>query len=105
LQTNEGADDNLSPDIYCQSFSSTLEKSRDDFIMGIPLIFYRKLESASSDGLVSAESAKFGEYRGNCIDGSFSHTEVIDFMANRKKRERIYAFYTQLCERLAETGL
>ena len=30
---------NFSDKVYCQSFSSTLNRSRDDFVMGIPLLF------------------------------------------------------------------
>ena len=30
---------NFSDKVYCQSYSTTLKRSKDDFIMGIPLIF------------------------------------------------------------------
>lgn len=90
--------------VYCQSYSTTLKRSRDDFIMGIPLMFSHYLEDYSSDGLVSAESSKFENYRGDCIDGSYSHSEIVDFMVKSKKRERIYAFYLQLCNELEERG-
>lgn len=90
--------------IYCQSYSATMSKSRDDFVMSIPLMFSKKFDACPTDGLVSTESAKFGNYRGDCIDGPLSHTEIIDFMAKKKKREKIYAFYTALCAELAEKG-
>lgn len=90
--------------IYCQSYSTTLKRSRDDFVMGIPLWFYRHLDAVSSDGLVSAESAKYGEYKGDCIDESISHSQIIDFMPSKRKRERIHAFYLQLCNDLVERG-
>ncbi len=91
--------------VYCQSFSTTLEKSRDDFVMGIPLLFSHYWEQdKESDGLVSAESARFGHYRGECTDGSVSHSEIVDFMVKKKKREKIYAFYTDLCADLADRG-
>ncbi len=90
--------------IYCQSFSATLERSRDDFVMGIPLAFYRRLGNDACDGVVSVSSAAFGTYRGNCTNDSLSHSQIVDFMAGKKKKEKIYAFYVGLCEELAEMG-
>lgn len=87
--------------VYCQSYSASIEKSRDDFIMGIPLAFSRRLENKPSDGLVSADSAKYGTYMGNL---NLSHSEIVDFMVKKKKRERIYAFYLQICEDLVRLG-
>lgn len=90
---------------YCQSFSATLERSRDDFVMGIPLLISRHLEKDFSDGLVSVESSKFGEYRGNCCDSSISHSQIVDFAIGKKKRERIYEFYLQIADELAQMRL
>lgn len=107
LQTsdyNEAEQSSISDKVYCQSFSAKMSRSRDDFVMGIPLIFSRRFEKADSDGLVSIESSKFSNYRGNCIEGSLSHTEIVDFMAKKSKREKIYAFYITLCGELVEMG-
>lgn len=87
--------------VYCQSYSASIERSRDDFIMGIPLAFSHHLENKPSDGLVSVDSAQFGTYNGNV---NLSHSEIVDFMVKKKKRERIYAFYTQICEDLSQRG-
>ena len=95
----------LSDRFYCQSFSTVLKRSRDDFIMGIPLMFSHYYDKSNeSDGLVSPPSAMFGEYRGNCTEASVSHTEMIDFMVKKKKKEKIYAFYSSLCEELKNAG-
>ncbi len=94
----------LSEEIYCQSFSTTLENSRDDFIMGIPLMFSHYFENSKSDGLVAIESAVFGNYRGPCVDASISHSEIVDFMVKAKKRDQIYGFYTVLCDELEQMG-
>lgn len=103
--TDVGGDTlNFSDKVYCQSYSATMKRSRDDFIMGIPLMFSKRFEKDFSDGLVSVESAKFGEYRGNCLEESVSHSEIVDFMARRKKKEKIYAFYRQLCSDLSQKG-
>ena len=90
--------------IYCQSYSSTLKRKRDDFVMGIPLAVYRVLDKADCDGLVSASSAQFGQYKGDCIDESVSHSEIVDFMPSKRKRERIHAFYIELCDDLVKHG-
>ena len=95
----------LGSGIYCQSYSATLERSRDDFVLGIPLAFCHRIEKgAPCDGLVTNESAKFGEYKGNMLEGSISHSDVFDFMAKKKKKDRIYAFYSSLCEDLKVRG-
>ena len=95
----------ISDKIYCQSYSTTLKRSRDNFLMGIPLMFARHYEKdKSSDGLVSNDSAKFGDYHGDAIDGSISHSDIIDLLANKKKKDRIYAFYSFICEDLKNHG-
>lgn len=91
--------------VYCQSYSTKMDKARDDFIMGIPLIFFHHFEKGKDcDGLVSKESSIFGEYKGDCLDESISHSEIIDFFVKKKKRDRIYAFYNELCMDLAKRG-
>ncbi|MDD6302410.1 MAG: hypothetical protein PUA56_03750 [Bacillales bacterium] len=93
--------------IYCQSYSTKLNKSRDDFIMGIPLMFYHYFDKKNEcDGLVSIGSSKFGEYKGNAFQDSesVSHSEIIDFMVKRKKKDKIYAFYSYICEDLKNRG-
>lgn len=90
--------------VYCQSFSASMERSRDDFLMSIPHMFSKKFEGGPTDGLVSVSSAQFGNYRGNAVEGSVSHNEIIDFMAKKKKREKIHEFYLKLCNELSELG-
>lgn len=92
-------------EIYCQSYSTTMNKSRDDFIMGIPLMFSRYFDKKNeSDGLVAMSSTRFGEYKGNAFLESFSHSEIIDFMVKKKKKEKIYAFYSSICQDLKGRG-
>ena len=90
--------------IYMQSFSTTLEHGRDDFIMGIPLFFSHHYEQQPSDGLVSKSSSRFRHYRGDCVEGSVSHSEIVDFMVKKKKKEKIYGFYVELAKELSEMG-
>ena len=67
-----------------------MEKSKDDFIMGIPLMFSHYFEKDKiSDGLVPLDSTYFGEYRGNAFNESISHSQIVDFMVNKKKKENL----------------
>lgn len=95
---------NFLSNVYCQSYSSTMKKSKDDFIMGIPLMFSKHFEKDDTDGMVSKNSSKFGEYKGDCINDSISHSEIVDFMVKKKKKQKIYAFYKQICEDLVKKG-
>lgn len=95
---------NVPDEIYCQSYSATLKRSRDDFLMFIPLMFSRRLGEQSTDGLVSVESAKYAEYRGDCLDESLSHSEMVGYSLKKKKRIKVYNFYLDMCRDLAERG-
>ena len=90
--------------IYCQSYSSILMHSHDDFIMGIPHKFTIYHEQEPNDGLVSESSSKFGEYKGTAIDDSISHRDIVDFYPSKKKKEKIYNFYIELCKELEDLG-
>ncbi|MBO4770607.1 MAG: hypothetical protein J5563_07505 [Clostridia bacterium] len=108
LRRTDAATDTMGIEgVYCQSFSSTVKKhaKKNDFVMSIPLAFSRYFEkNADTDGLVPRESAMYGIYRGDCLDGSVSHTEIIDFMVSKSKKDKIYAFYSSLCEELVNMG-
>lgn len=90
--------------IYCQSYSTTLHKASDNFLMGVPLKFSKWYEDDHSDGLVSNESSKFENYKGSAINDSISHCDIIDFLPKKKKKEKIYSFYVSLCHDLEERG-
>ncbi|MCH5148998.1 MAG: hypothetical protein J1G05_06565 [Clostridiales bacterium] len=105
LTENDELDILTVPDgVYCQSYSATMEKSRDDFLMSIPLYFSHRWGEEATDGLVSVESAKYAEYRGNCLDESLSHSEMVGLSLKKKKRRRVYDFYLTLCRELSERG-
>ena len=99
---------NVADGVLCQSFSTAIRPGEEaaDFVMTIPMMFSRFIEKGRiTDGLVPRDSAIFGKYRGDCVDGSISHTEIVDFMVRDKKRDKIFAFYSALCEELANAGL
>ncbi len=90
--------------VYCQSYSVAMERGRDDFIMSIPYAFTKHCEGAPSDGIVSVESSQFANYRGNAVEGSVSHSEIVGYSLKKKKRERVYSFYRDLAQELASLG-
>ena len=99
---------NVADGVMCQSFSAAIRKGRGkrDFVMTVPHIFSRFIEKGRvTDGLVPRDSAIFGRYRGDCLDDSVSHTEIVDFMVRDSKRDQIFAFYSALCEELVQAGL
>jgi triacylglycerol lipase len=95
----------ISKSIYCQSYSTKMNRAKDDFIMGIPLAFFHYfIKETETDGLVGEDSTKFGEYKGLAFNDSISHSEIIDFFVTKKKRDRIYKFYSHICLDLAKRG-
>ena len=91
--------------IYCQSYSSTLKSGKDCFLMGLPMRAYKHFTGNDNDGMVSVESAKFGEYKGNCLNTSLSHLQIIDLLAKPKSRKNIYNFYISICKDLENMGM
>jgi triacylglycerol esterase/lipase EstA (alpha/beta hydrolase family) len=67
--------------------------------------YQRRKTGLDNDGMVSVESAKFGEYRGNATLESISHMQIIDFAARPKTREGIFSFYISICKDLEDKGL
>ena len=94
----------FSYDVYCQSYSAAIEKVHDCFIMALPMKIYKKYEEIENDGLVSAKSAKFENYKGRCLDIPVSHTQMVDLFAKKSQKEKIYSFYGKVCDELAEMG-
>ena len=90
--------------VYCQSYSTKLKSGRDCLLMAVPMTIYDLTEGVENDGVVSADSAKFENYRGECIDDSVSHTQIVDLFASRKNRRKILDFYIELCHELEEMG-
>jgi triacylglycerol esterase/lipase EstA (alpha/beta hydrolase family) len=88
--------------IYCQSYSSTLKSGKDCFLMALPMRIYKHFSGRENDGMVSNESSKFANYKGDCLSESISHIQIIDILAKPKSREAIYDFYETICKELFE---
>jgi hypothetical protein len=90
--------------VYCQSYSTTIGKAKDCFIMALPMKLQHRYEIFDNDGMVSEESAQFGRYRGSALDIPVSHVQIIDLFSKKYQKEKIYSFYKQLCQELSEMG-
>ena len=95
---------NFSYKVYCQSYSTNISRPEDCAAMAVPMIIHKGGHMHENDGLVDEESSKFGVYRGSCLDTPVSHVQIIDFLAKKKQRKRVYAFYKQVCIDLANMG-
>ena len=90
--------------VYCQSYSATIEKMRDCFIMALPMKLQKHFEHLDSDGLVAEESMRFGNYRGKGLDIPVSHVQIIDLFSKKSQKEKIYEFYKSICSELSDMG-
>ena len=90
--------------VYCQSYSTSISDVKDCFVMGLPMKLQHHYEVMNNDGMVSEESAQFGCYRGSCLDIPVSHVQIIDLFSKKSQKEKIYAFYKQVCRELCEMG-
>ena len=90
--------------IYCQSYSSRMHKATSDPVLSISYLISTHRERDVSDGMVSNKSARFAEYKGDCIDDSVSHNEIVCYLTRRSKKEKVLRFYIKLCEELSEMG-
>ncbi len=90
--------------VYCQSYSTTIERAGDCFIMALPMKIQKHFEHLENDGLVAEDSTKFGNYRGRCLDIPVSHVQIIDLFSKKSQKEKIYEFYKSVCAELAGMG-
>jgi len=90
--------------IYCQSYSSSMKNAAADPVLSISYIISFRHEKDYSDGMVSRKSARFAEYKGDCIEDSISHNEIICYLTRRSKKAKVVDFYVRLCDDLAKRG-
>lgn len=88
--------------VYYQSYSSNVDDN-NSFLMFIPYTILEYCEEDYTDGLVSVNSAKWGEYQGD-IGGAYDHVEMIGVYGSKKKMHRVAKFYMSIINGLSEKG-
>ncbi|AGX45226.1 esterase/lipase family protein [Clostridium saccharobutylicum] len=92
--------------IYYQSYTSVMKNLFSDYILTIPYVFV-KLTEGDNDGLVSVDSAKWGEFRGilkNKCSRGISHGDIIDLRRDDYKHFDVIEKYVEIVSELKNKG-
>lgn len=90
--------------IYLQSYSCAMKSAMSDPVLAISFLISTNDEKDISDGMVSKTSAQYINYRGDCIDESISHNEIICYLTRRRKKRKVVDFYLSLCDELSKNN-
>lgn len=102
--------------VYYQSYAFVMKHFFSDFIMALPFLVVKAIEGPS-DGLVTPESAAWGEFRGIYTGNGWkgiSHCDVVDRRRRRLSKKEptnaysisdMVAFYFTLIKELKNRGL
>ena len=92
--------------VYYQSYATVMSNLFSDYILTIPYVLV-KLTEGDNDGLVSIESAKWGEFRGileNKHYRGISHGDIIDLRRDDYKAFDVIEKYVEIVSELKEKG-
>lgn len=102
---NEATPD--SPEVYYQSYASVMKHIWSDSLLSIPNFIMDLAGSRSNDGLVTEESAKWGNYKGafrnDCRRG-ISHGDMIDLKREDYKGFDVIETYVEIVKGLKDMG-
>ena len=94
------------PGVYYQSYTSKMRNPFSHLLLSIPYCLIRPLEG-ENDGLVSVESAKWGEFRGvfsNQRLRGISHGDIIDLTRQDYRSFDVLETYVRIVAELKERG-
>lgn len=92
--------------VYYQSYASVVKNIFSDYIVAIPYIL-AKLTEGENDGLVSIDSAKWGEFKGvlkNKRRRGISHGDIIDLRRDDYKGFDVIEKYVEIVSELKKEG-
>ncbi|MDR1238556.1 MAG: hypothetical protein LBK27_00420 [Treponema sp.] len=95
-----------SPKVYYQSYMSKMKGSRSDLMLSIPWLMIKPLEG-DNDGLVSVDSAVWGEFQGVLESKSrrgISHGDIIDLKRADYRGFDVIETYIGIAAALKEKG-
>lgn len=94
------------PGIYYQSYTSLMKDCLSDPLLWFPYLLIRAVDGVS-DGLVTPESAMWGDFRGivtNRKHRGISHGDMIDLKREDYRGFDVVEFYVKLVEELKNKG-
>lgn len=94
------------PQVYYQSYMSLMHHAWSHLLLSIPYLFIR-LVDADNDGLVTEESAKWGEFQGTFTNRHYkgiSHGNVIDLTREDYRGFDVLETYVQIVSELKKKG-
>lgn len=94
------------PQVYYQSYTTAVKGMFSDYVLSIPYIIV-KLTEGENDGLVSIESAKWGEFKGvlrNKYRRGISHADIADFRRSDYKEFYVVDKYVEIVSELKNMG-
>ena len=94
------------PGVYYQSFASVMRDCLSDTLLWIPYLIIRAVDGAN-DGLVTPQSAMWGEFRGTVRSKGhrgISHGDMIDLKREDYRGFDVVEFYVKLVEELKNKG-
>ena len=92
--------------VYYQSYTSVVNNIFSDYVVAIPYILV-KLTEGENDGLVSVDSAKWGEFKGilrNKPMRGISHGDIIDLRRDDYKGFDVIEKYVEIVSELKNMG-
>ena len=92
--------------VYYQSYATVVKNMFSDYIVTIPYILVR-LTEGENDGLVSINSAKWGEFKGvlkNNHRRGISHGDIIDLRRDDYKGFDVIEKYVEIVSKLKNEG-
>ena len=95
------------PGVYYQSYASVVTHTFGDRLLSVPNLLMYLLGAPKNDGLVSIESAKWGDFQGTFESTGrrgISHGDMIDLKREDYKGFDILETYIKIVERLKELG-
>ncbi len=95
------------PGVYYQSYASVVKHTFGDRLLWIPNLLMFFAGAGKNDGLVTEESAKWGEFKGTFVSGGrrgISHGDMIDLKREDYKGFDVIETYIKIVAGLKEMG-
>jgi triacylglycerol lipase len=95
-----------SPDVFYQSYAARMKSAFSDLFFFLSFLIV-KITSGDNDGLVTVESAKYGEFKG-VMEGKglrgISHADEVDLRRRDNRSFNIIEQYVKIIDDLREKG-